>query len=153
MGSETEIIIAFVFKRSGKTELKPSEFYLPLSMDLNWFSPQEAKAFVHTALNQELLIKKYGLLKPNFDIDSVVIPAGFKPLKQAFEKKEIIIQKQEKQDGVKIIVSKIMEKTDLDRQIIFEKIKSLEKEKNITLEVAALLVGKEYDIDLNKFLK
>lgn len=122
-------------------------------MDLNWFSPQEAKAFVYMALNQDLLIKKYGLLKPNFDIDSVVIPAGFKPSKQAFEKKEIIIQKQEKQDGVKIIVSKIMEKTDLDKQIIFEKIKSLEKEKNITLDVAALLVGKEYDIDLNKFFK
>ena len=122
-------------------------------MDLNWFSPQEAKAFVHAALNQELLIKKYGLLKPNFDIDSIVIPAGFKPSKQSFDKKEIIIQKQEKRDRVKIIVSKIIKKTDLDRQIIFEKIKSLEKEKNITLEVAALLVGKEYDIDLNEFLK
>lgn len=122
-------------------------------MDLNWFSPQEAKAFVDVTINQELLIKKYGLLKPNFDIDSVAIPAGFKPSKQVFEKKEIVIQKQEKKDRAKIIVSKIIKKTDLDRKTIFEKIKSIEKQKNITLDVAALLVGKEYDIDLKEFLK
>ncbi|RLI99816.1 MAG: hypothetical protein DRP08_06900 [Candidatus Aenigmatarchaeota archaeon] len=153
MRSETEIIIAFIFKRSGKTELTSSEFYLPISMDLKWFSPQEAKAFVDMVINQNLLVKKGDLLKPNFNIDSVVIPAGFKPSKQDFNKNEFVTQKQEKQDIVEIIVGKIIKKTDLARQTIFEKIKLIEKEKNITLKVAALLVGKEYNIDLNGFLK
>ena len=54
MESDAEIIIAFIFKRSGKQKLKLSEFYLPLSMQLNWFSPQEAKDFVKIAIKQKV---------------------------------------------------------------------------------------------------
>ena len=46
--SEMRIIIAFLFKRSGKEEMSPSELYLPLSMDLQWFTPNQAKEFVDT---------------------------------------------------------------------------------------------------------
>ena len=55
MDSEWKIIIAFLFKRSGKEKLSLSEFYLSLSMDLKWFSPQQAKAFVNHAVEQKLL--------------------------------------------------------------------------------------------------
>ena len=144
MDSEAEIVIAFLFKRSGKEELSLSEFYLPLSMDLKWFSPKQAKAFVSHAVEQKLLIKKGDLVKPNFGYKKVVVPIGFQPSKQIFEEKKEDI-KEEKEDVMKTIISRIVKKTCLDAQSVAEKIKSIEKEKNITSEIAALLVGKEYD--------
>jgi len=146
--SEAEIIITFLFKRSGKEELSLSEFYLSLSMDLKWFSPKQAKAFVSHAVEQKLLIKKGDLVKPNFGYKKVVVPIGFHPSKQLFEEKEEGI-KEEKEDVVKTIIDRIVKKTGLDAQSIAEKIKDIEKEKNITSEVAALLVGKEYDVILD----
>ena len=73
MESDAEITIAFIFKRSGKQKLKPSEFYLPLSMQLNWFSPQEAKDFVKIAIKQKLLKEKEEIIEPTFDITQVTL--------------------------------------------------------------------------------
>lgn len=148
MDSEAEIVIAFLFKRSGKEELRLSEFYLSLSMDLKWFSPKQAKAFVCHAVKQKLLIKKDDLVTPNFGYKKVVVPIGFHPSKQLFEEKEVE-RHEEERDVVKAIVERIVEKTGLEAQNVIEKIKDIEKEKNITSEVAALLVGKEYDVILD----
>ena len=146
MTSELETIIAFLFKRSGKEELTPSDLYLPLSMDLQWFSPNQAKTFVNMALQQKLLIKKDGKLKPSFDYEKIVVPVGFRPSKKPIEEKEV---KEEKLDAIKTIITRIAEKTGQDEKSIIEKIKEVEKERNVRLEIAALLVGKDYDIDVD----
>jgi len=151
MDSEAKIIIAFLFKRSGKNELKASELYLPLSMDLQWFSPNESKAFVNRALKQKLLTKKGERISPNFGYENIVIPTGFRPSKQSMEKKKETIK--EKQDVMRIIIGRILEKTDLDEQGIIEKINTVGQQRHITKKVAAVLVGKEFDIYLDDFLK
>jgi hypothetical protein len=146
MTSEVETIIAFLFKRSGKEELTPSDLYLPLSMDLQWFTPNQAKTFVNMALQQKLLIKNEGKLKPSFDYEKIVVPVGFRPSKKPIEEKEV---KEEKLDAIKTIINRIVEKTGLDEKSVIEKIKDFEKEKNIRLEVATLLFSKEYDVDVD----
>jgi len=149
MDSEAKIIIAFLFKRSGKERLNYSDLYLTLSMDLNWFTPDEAKAFVDNALNQKLLTLKDKLIKPNFNVDEITIPTGFHPTKQLSEEKEKKLH--EKQSILATVVKRIAEKTDLDDESIMKKIKATEKEKDVTPEVAALLVGKEHEISLEDF--
>jgi len=57
MDIEEKIIIAFLFKRSGKNKLKESEIYLPLSLELDWFSANEARQFVNLAVELKLLTK------------------------------------------------------------------------------------------------
>ena len=146
MTSEVETIIAFLFKRSGKEELTPSDLYLPLSMDLQWFTPNQAKTFVNMALQQKLLIKKDGKLKPSFGYEKIVVPVGFRPSKKPIEEKEV---KEEKLDAIKTIIARIVEKTGQDEQSVIEKIKDVEIEKNLRPEIAALLVSKEYDIDVD----
>ena len=148
MEDEEKIIISFIFKRSGKKELKTSEFYLPLSMQLNWFSPQEAKDFVKIALKQKLLKEKEEGIEPTFDINQVKIPVGFRPTKQVFEIKEKVV---EKKDLRTEIIEELSRKTKLDEKSIIEKINQVEQEKNITFEVAALLFGKECNVDLDLF--
>jgi hypothetical protein len=146
MTSEVETIIAFLFKRSGKKELTPSDIYLPLSMDLQWFTPNQAKTFVNMALQQKLLIKNEGKLKPSFDYEKIVVPVGFRPSKEPIEEKEV---KEEKLDAIKTIMARIVEKTGQDEKSIIEKIKDIEKEKNIRPEVAVLLISKEYAVDVD----
>jgi hypothetical protein len=150
MVSDAEIIIAFLFKRSGKSNISYSEVYLTLSMDLNWFTPEDAKAFVNTALKQKLLTKKGELISSNFDYDNIVVPVGFYPSRILFDKEEEKrIEKEE--DVLNQIIRRIGEKTKLNEQQITGKIDSIAKEKNLTKEIAALLVGKEYNIKLDDF--
>ena len=87
MDSEAKIIIAFLFNRSGKTELKDSELYLPLSMELGWLSTKESQEFINNAIKQELLIRKDGFLQPNFPLEKITIPLGFTPSKKLFSEK------------------------------------------------------------------
>ena len=150
MNSEIKIIISFLFKRSGKEELTESELYLPLSMDLKWFSPKEAKDFVNLALLQNFLIKKGYQIKPNFDYKKIAVPVGFYPSKQTFEGEKDKV-KEERQDVVKSIIGQIIEKTEQDEQSVFEEIKEAANKRNISLEVAALLVSKKYDIVVSAF--
>ena len=149
MSSDAEIIIAFLFKRSGKDGLSFSDIYLNLSMELNWFTPDEAKAFVNMAINEKLLIKKESLIKPNFDINKIVVPIGFIPSKTVFEEKEIKIINEEVLLGK--IIQKIAEKTKLDEKHINDCINNIAKGRNLTKEVAALIFSKEQDIVFEEF--
>ena len=147
MPSEAETIIGFLFKRSGKKELDLSEAYLTLSMDLKWFPPQEAKNFLNNAMKQKILIKKGDSIKPAFDYEKIVIPAGFQPSRQPkAAKKESL--KEEKLDVVKKIINRVVEKTGLNEVEVVKKIKTVEKERNVVYGVASLIVGKEYGIKL-----
>ena len=150
MESDAEIIIAFIFKRSGKQKLKLSEFYLPLSMQLNWFSPREAKDFAKTAIKQKLLKEKEGIVYPAFGINQIKIPVGFHPTKQVFKIKEKPDEKT-KASLPEQIVEAISQKIDSDKKTIVEKINQIEQEKNVTFELAALLFGKECGIVLEDF--
>lgn len=87
MDTEAKIIIAFLFNRSGKPVLKESELYLPLSMELGWFSTKEAAEFVSYAVAQGLLAKKDGDLHPTFPIEAITVPVGFTPKKKRSPKK------------------------------------------------------------------
>ena len=146
MDHEVKIIIAFLFKKSGKEKLSYSDLYLTLSMDLNWFTPDEAKAVIDNALKQKMLTQKDKLIEPNFNVDEIVVPAGFRPTKQISEKKEKKIHGE--QNILATIVKRIVERTDLTDESIMKKIKETENERNVTPDVAALLVGKEYEISL-----
>jgi hypothetical protein len=153
MDSEKEIIISFLFKRSGKVDLKFSDLYLALSMELNWFTPDDAKSFISLALKENLLKKKGDLLKPNFDYENTIIPIGFIPSKRIFEIKKAENKEEKKETTLEEIIKILNEKSNLDKSQISKKIDELANEKNITDEVAALLIGKGLNINLEKFFE
>ncbi len=150
MNSEAEIVIAFLFKRSGKKELTESEIYLPLSIDLGWFTTIESHEFIDYALKQKLLIKKGNFLNPNFDVEQIHIPLGFSPSKKTFLKKE---KSEKDNDIIDTIAKKIVENKNQDYNMIIEKIKKIAKEKKIIQEVAVLLVAKQNNIDIEDYIK
>ncbi len=158
MNDEYKIIIAFVFNRAGKKEMSFSEFYLTLSMLLNWFTPDDAKTFTKQAIENILLKEEKDLIKPNFNIEEIKIPIGFYPSKLVLRQIGFKKEKIEKIPDINksifdIIVEKIVEKSNLDKKTILIQIKEIEKEKKIITEIAALLVGKEYDLNFNEIIE
>ncbi|UCF50182.1 MAG: DUF2240 family protein [Thermoplasmatales archaeon] len=150
MDSEREIIISFLFKRSGKEHLKFSDLYLALSMDLNWFTPDDAKAFINSAIKENLLIKRDTLIKPNFDYEKTNVPVGFTPSKKVFEITKDNIE--EKPVSILDELKKLIEKNkNIATDQMNELINKMAKEKNITEEVAAILIGREYNINFDDF--
>lgn len=145
MDSEAKIIIAILFNRSGKTELKDSDLYLPLSMELGWLSTKESQEFIDYAIKQELLIKKDGLLQPNFPLEKIAIPLGFTPSKKLFSEKRDEYKDKNIIDEIVIQISTL---TNNSQREIFEEIKQEQKEKNLFLEVAALYVARKYSVDI-----
>jgi hypothetical protein len=153
MDPEEKIIIAFIFKRSGKKELSYSEFYLTLSIGLNWFIPEEAKKFLDEAIEKKYLIKKIKQIKPAINIDEIIIPLGFSPSKKVFFEKHDAPGEEDYENIIDEIIKRILEKTNINKQQLFEKIQKEAKEKNLIDEVSALIVGMGYDINFRDLLE
>ena len=144
MESEAKIIIAFLFNRSGKTQLTESEIYLPLSMELGWLSTTESQEFVKYAIKQGLLVKKEVGLYPNFPLENITIPLGFTPSKRLFSEKT----GEQKVSIIDGLITRIREKTNQSRQQILEEITQEEKEKHLLPDVAALYVARKHSVDV-----
>lgn len=146
MDAEAKIILAFLFNRSGKTRLTEAELYLPLSMELGWFSTKESHQFVTYAMKKELVVKKDGVLVPNFPLDTIKIPVGFTPSKKTF----IETTDEQKEEGIiEEIVSQIYAQTHQDKTEIHDEIKKEGKEKNLLAEVAALYTARKHRVDIS----
>jgi len=147
--SEAKIIIAFLFNRSGKTQLKESELYLPLSMELGWLSTKESQEFVKYALKQEMLVKKEGFVHPNFPVEKITIPVGFTPSQRLFSEK---ISQKKTENILDEIVLAIGKKTNRDQTEILDEIKQEGQEKKLITEVAALYVARKFDLDVTEWI-
>lgn len=151
MESEIKNIISFIFKRSGKINLKKTDFYLILSMDLNWFSPNEANHFINLALEKNLLKKINNVLEPNFNISEVNIPFGFLPNKNKFKFNNSDEEIQE--NDIKKIIFKKYNFNKIKQNEISKNIIKITKEKNIYQNVASLLVFNDLNVETSEYIK
>jgi hypothetical protein len=71
--------VAVPFRRQGTERLTQSEFVVALSLDRDWFSPEQAKRLVDVATTEGLLERADDGLAPTFDPTAVTIPEGFAP--------------------------------------------------------------------------
>jgi hypothetical protein len=148
MNSEAEIIIAFLYKRSGKAQLLASELYLPLSLELGWFTSKQAQVFVKQAIKNHLLKKQGDQLTPTFDIATVSIPLGFQPTTQTISKEKTTPQ-QEKKPALNTLISRITNQTNYDDKTLRKTIQTIQQEKHILPEVAALLIAHEHAVNID----
>jgi hypothetical protein len=114
-------------------------------MELGWLSTKESQEFVKYAIKQELLVKKEGLVHPNFPVEKITIPVGFTPSKRLFS--ETICQ-QKTEHVLDAIVMEIGKKTNRKQAEILEEITQEGQEKKLLPEVAALSVARKYNLDV-----
>jgi len=149
---EAKQVLAFIFKRSGKKTLPASDVYLAISMEFQWCSPKEAKAFVKQVVSNKLLIEKNQGVTPSFEFDEVNIPTGFKPSKTVFKEQSSTKNSSSIEDVVPLVVKRLEKNTELSNQEINDNIKCIAQKKRILLEVAAVFFAKKHDCDITDLI-
>jgi hypothetical protein len=151
LGSEIEKIISFIFLRSGKKKLNKTEFYLNLSMDLKWFSPNEAKNLIDLAIKKKSLKVTDNILEPNFEINNIEIPFGYLPNKKKLSDGNSIPEKQYLDITDMIFIKNNYNK--IKQEEISKKILSICKEKNLYQNVGSLLIFHNLNVNISEYIK
>ena len=73
------VVVAAPFRQRGRRRLGESEFIVALSLDRDWFSPDQAARVVDVAAGEGLLSREGDELAVAFDPESVTVPPGFIP--------------------------------------------------------------------------
>ncbi len=71
--------VATPFRQRGVEGLAESEFVVAISLDRDWFSPDQATRLVDVAVGEGLLARDGDALEPTFDPGAVEVPDDFVP--------------------------------------------------------------------------
>ena len=136
-----ERVVAHVFRKKGKVT-PISEFVFALSLDLKWFSPDQAELVLTNAEKNGLVRIVGDMVEPLFDIHAVEIPIDFRPdqsiLEETLEERTVIDQVVEQLSGVK-------SKKEVIRMINEEQ----ERLGIVETDAVALLVARMCGIDVS----
>ena len=136
-----ERVVAHVFRKKGKVT-SISEFVFALSLDLKWFSPDQAELVLANSEKNGLVRIVGDMVEPLFDINSVEIPIDFRPdqsiLEETFEERTVIDRVIEQLSGVK-------SKKEVIRMINEEQ----ERLGIVETDAVALLVARTCGIDVS----
>jgi hypothetical protein len=128
-----EVAVAVPFKHRAKERLGEGEFVVALSLDRDWFSPDQAKRLVDVAVGRGLVDEEDGDLVARFDPDDVLVPEGFTP-------DESILREQSTfETALDAIVA-----AGVEKQRAVAAINERQRALAVTIEAAAVLVAKEH---------
>ena len=146
--------IAFVFKRSGKQQLKESELYLTVSMDLQWCSPNTAKEFISRLLSHGILKKEGEFISPSFDIQKTMIPLDFHPTEQDFIIEEDSVATSMQGDTmIDTLIGRLAEETSLGKEEIYREMLSVAEQKQLHTASALALLARFYNVDVTDMIQ
>ena len=131
-----QVAVAVPFRQQGARSLGEGEFVVALSLDREWFSPDQAKRLVDVAVGRGLLENDDGELRPTFDVDDIGIPEGFTPDTDILREQSTFEQ-----------LLELMVSGGLSKQDAVASTNETQRRLGITLEAAAIVVARRNDID------
>ena len=131
--------VAAPFRDRGTRSLPESEFVVALSLDRDWFSPDQAKRLIDVAAGDGLLERGGDALAPTFDPGDVAIPEDFQP-------DESILRQRSAFERV------LDELTDagVDKQTAVAETNRLQADLALTLEAAAVVYAHRQGVDVRE---
>lgn len=132
--------IAAPFREEGSREMGESAFVVALSLDRDWFSPDQAKRLVDVAASEGLIRRSDGQVTAQFDPQETTVPEGFRP-------DESILRERSTFERVLAAVVQDGE----DKQSAVAAINRLQGELGVTLEAAAVVYARRQGIDVSEF--
>ncbi|UPM42644.1 DUF2240 family protein [Halocatena salina] len=133
-----KVAVGAPFRTTGRSRLEESEFVVALSLDRDWFSPDQAKRLVDVAVVEGLLRRDEGELVAEFSPESITIPDGFSP-------DESILR--ERTTFERILDS--LETVDESKQDSVAAINGLQASLGISTDAAAVLYAHRNGIDVS----
>lgn len=131
-----QVAVAIPFRQQGARSLGEGEFVVALSLDREWFSPDQAKRLVDVAVGRGLLDNTDGGLTPTFDVDEVAIPEGFTPGTDILREQSAFEQ-----------LLDLMVSGGLSKQDAVAATNETQRRLGITLEAAAVVVARRNGLD------
>ena len=129
--------VAVPFRQRGVTRMTESEFVVALSLDRDWFSPDQAKRVVTVGASEGLLERDDDEVALEFDPAEVEIPDDFEPTE------EILTQRTTFERVLEAVVD-----SGVEKQVAVAEINKLQSELAITIEAAAILYGRRRGLEL-----
>lgn len=129
--------VAAPFRQRGVEQMVESEFVVALSLDRDWFSPDQAKRLIDVAATEGLLARDDDNVSIDFDPVDVEIPEDFEP-------DEGILQQR---TTFERILSEIVE-AGVEKQTAVAEINQLQAELAISVEAAAALYARRQGVDV-----
>jgi len=131
------VVVAAPFARAGRRALGEHEFVVALSLERDWFSPDQAKRVVDRGCGDGLLERSESELTLQFDPEKIEIPEEFEPDESVFQERstfenvleEVVAAGEAKQDAVAAI-------NDIQRRL------------GVTVEVAAIVYANSVGVEL-----
>jgi hypothetical protein len=128
--------VAAPFRSQGRDRLAESEFVVALSLDRDWFTPDQAKRLVDVAAGEGLLRREDGELLATFDPDTVEIPEGYEP------EESVLQQRSAFERVLDAVVADGAEKREAVANI-----NQLQSDLGLTVEAAAVVYARRRGID------
>ncbi len=123
--------VAAPFRAKGRDSVPESEFVVALSLDRDWFSPDQAKQLVDVAVSEGLLAREGEALAVTFDPEEESIPDDFRP-------DESVIQTR---TTFQRVLDAVVE-TGASKQEAVAGINALQSDLGVTIEAAAVLYAR-----------
>ena len=135
------VAVAAPFIQSGTQRLQENEFVVALSLDRDWFSPDQSKRLIDIATQEGLLERVDGSLETTFDTADVTVPEEFVPDEDLL---------QERSAFERVLESLVAD--GVEKHEAVGAINTLQQELGLTIEVAAVVYARREGVDISELL-
>ncbi|ELY57595.1 DUF2240 family protein [Natronolimnohabitans innermongolicus] len=132
------VAVAAPFIQSGTRQLQENEFVVALSLDRDWFSPDQAKRLIDVATREGLLERSDGALAATFDPADVTVPEEFVP------DEDLLRERSAFERVLDALVAEGMEKHEAVGAI-----NALQGELGVTIETAAVVYARRQGLEVD----
>ncbi|QFU83926.1 DUF2240 family protein [Natronorubrum aibiense] len=133
------VAVAAPFIQNGTQRLQENEFVVALSLDRDWFSPDQSKRLIDIATQDGLLERVDGGLEATFDTAAVTVPEEFVP------DEDLLQQRSAFERVLDTLVADGVEKHEAVGAI-----NTLQQELGVTIEAAAVVYARRQGIDVSE---
>ena len=123
--------VAAPYRQRGTDRMAESEFVVALSLDRNWFSPDQAKSLVDVATSEGLLRREDDALVVTFDAAGTEIPDGFRPGEEILQSRSTFER----------VLDTVVD-GGVEKQTAVAGINALQAELGVTLDAAAVVYAR-----------
>ena len=123
--------VAAPFRQRGTDRMAESELVVALSLDRNWFSPDQAKSLVDVATSEGLLERDGDELVVGFGATTTEIPDGFTPGEEILQSRSAFER----------ILDTVVE-SGIEKQTAVAGINAVQSDLGVTLDVAAVVYAR-----------
>lgn len=130
--------VAAPFRQRGTDRMAESEFVVALSLDRNWFSPDQAKTLVDVATSEGLLERDEDALVVGFDAAAATIPDDFHPGEEILQSRSTFEQ----------VLDAVVE-AGVEKQTAVASVNRLQSELGVALDAAAVVYARSEGVDVD----